>query len=201
MWIYLVQGIGFGFAASAQPGPLQTYVISQALTRGWRRTLVTAFAPLVSDAPIVALCVFVLSRIPAWFERSLNLASGVFILYLALGAYQNWRNFKTDDSPSVSERNQSLFKAALMNVISPGPYLFWSLITGPLLIKGWQEAPAFGISLLIGFYVTFILSLMLIILVFGRLQQLGGRVQRALLGLSAIALLCFGVYQVWQGAT
>jgi threonine/homoserine/homoserine lactone efflux protein len=201
MWIYLVQGIGFGFAAAAQPGPLQTYVISQALTRGWRRTLVAAFAPLVSDAPIVALCIFVLSRIPAWFERSLNLASGIFILYLALGAYRNWRTFKPDDSPGDSETNQSLFKAAIMNFISPGPYLFWSLITGPLLIKGWQETPAFGISLLIGFYVTFILSLMLIILVFGRLQQLGGKVQCALLGLSAIALFCFGVYQLWQGVT
>jgi len=201
MWIYLVQGIGFGFAAAAQPGPFQTYLISQALTRGWRRTLIAAFAPLVSDAPIIALCVFVLSRIPAWFEQSLNLASGIFILYLALGAYRNWRTFKPDDSPGASEGNQSLFKAAIMNVISPGPYLFWSLITGPLLIKGWQETPAFGISLLIGFYATFILSLMLIILVFGRLQQLGGRVQRALLGLSAIALFCFGVYQLWQGVT
>ena len=179
MWLYLVQGIGFGFAAAAQPGPFQTYLISQALTRGWRRTLIAAFAPLVSDAPIIALCVFVLSRIPAWFERSLNLISGLFILYLAFGAYQSWRTFQADESPSGSETNQSLFRAALMNFISPGPYLFWSLITGPLLIKGWKETPAFGISMLIGFYTTFILSLMLIILVFGTLQQLGGKVPSA----------------------
>jgi threonine/homoserine/homoserine lactone efflux protein len=201
MWLYLLQGLGFGFAAAAQPGPFQTYLISQSLLRGWRRTLIAAFAPLVSDAPIIALCVILLSRIPPWFERALNLASGGFILYLAFGAYKAWRDFKRDDSPADSNTSQSLFQAALMNVISPGPYLFWSLITGPLLIQGWRESPASGISLLAGFYTAFILSLMAIILLFGLLGQRGARVQRALLGVSAIALFCFGLYRLWRGVS
>ena len=44
MWIYLLQGIGYGLAAASQPGPFQTYLISQTLTRGWKRTLPAALA-------------------------------------------------------------------------------------------------------------------------------------------------------------
>jgi threonine/homoserine/homoserine lactone efflux protein len=36
MLLYLLQGITYGFAAAVQPGPLQTYLISQTLRNGWR---------------------------------------------------------------------------------------------------------------------------------------------------------------------
>jgi hypothetical protein len=44
-----------------------------------------------------------------------------------------------------------------------------------------------------------ILSLVAIILVFGVAARFGSKVNRALLGISAIALFCFGLYQLWQG--
>lgn len=64
MWLYIAQGIGYGFAAAAQPGPLQTYLISQALMKGWRKSLSSAFAPLISDGPIIIFCLLVLSQVP-----------------------------------------------------------------------------------------------------------------------------------------
>jgi hypothetical protein len=42
-------------------------------------------------------------------------------------------------------------------------------------------------------------ALILLIVLFGAARQLGPRVNRALIGLSALALLGFGVYQLWQG--
>jgi hypothetical protein len=36
-------------------------------------------------------------------------------------------------------------------------------------------------------------------LLFCTARQLGPKVNRALLGISAIALACFGVYQLWRG--
>jgi threonine/homoserine/homoserine lactone efflux protein len=86
MWFYIVQGIVYGFAAAVQPGPFQTYLISQTLTKGWQKTLPAALAPLVSDGPIIALCLLVLSQVPLWLERLLNIIGGLFILYLAYGA-------------------------------------------------------------------------------------------------------------------
>src|SRR5512141_2573214 len=93
MWWYIVQGIGYGFAAAVQPGPLQTYLISQALMKGWRKALPAALAPLLSDGPIIILCLLVFSQVPAWLQRFLYLAGGLFVIYLAYGAYKTWRNF------------------------------------------------------------------------------------------------------------
>lgn len=200
MWLYIVQGIVYGFAAAAQPGPFQTYLISQTLLKGWQKTLVAALAPLVSDGPIIALCLLVLSQVPIWFERLLYIAGGLFILYLAYGAYRSWRNFDSTLPSTESGTRQSLLKAALMNALSPGPYIFWSLVTGPILLRGWRETPFNGAGFLLGFYITIILSLGAIIIIFGSARQLGPRLNRALLGVSAVALFVFGLYQLWQGA-
>lgn len=199
MWIYIVQGIVYGFAAAVQPGPFQTYLISQTLLKGWQRTLVATLAPLISDGPIIALCLLVLSQVPVWFERFLYIAGGLFILYLAYGAYRSWRNFNPALPSTKTGARQSLLKAALMNALSPGPYLFWSLVTGPILLRGWRETPFNGAGFLLGFYITIILSLGAIIIIVGSARQLGPRVNRVLLGVSAVALFFFGLYQLWQG--
>jgi threonine/homoserine/homoserine lactone efflux protein len=199
MWFYILQGIGYGLAAAAQPGPFQTYLISQTLTRGWKRTLPAALAPLVSDGPIITLCLLVLSQVPLWFQKFLYIAGGIFILYLAYGAYKSWKNFDSNILSPETGAHQSVLKAALMNALSPGPYIFWSLVTGPILLRGWRETPVNGISFLAGFYMTMVSSLLAIILVFGTAARLGPKVNRILLGISAIALFCFGVYQLWLG--
>src|SRR5512133_3719391 len=167
MWLYIVQGIGYGFAAAVQPGPLQTYLISQSLLKGWRKSLPSALAPLISDGPIIALCVFVLSQVPAWLQRFLYIAGGLFVLYLAYGAYKSWKNIEMQTSQPESTSGQSILKAALTIALGPNPYIFWTLVTGPILIKGWRETPVNGIGFLTGFYLTFILSLAALIIVFG----------------------------------
>jgi len=199
MWIYLFQGVGYGLAAASQPGPFQTYLISQTLTRGWKRTLPAAFAPLVSDGPIILICLLALTQVPAWLQRFLYIAGGLFILYLAYGTFKSWKNFDLQTSQPESTGRQSVFKAAMMNALSPNPYIFWTLVTGPILLKGWREAPVNGIGFLAGFYVTMISSLVGIILVFGLASRFGPKVNKILLAVSAIALFCFGLYQLWLG--
>jgi threonine/homoserine/homoserine lactone efflux protein len=90
-------------------------------------------------------------------------------------------------------------QAVVVNFLNPGPYLGWSLVMGPLLLKGWRETPVNGIALLAGFYISMIVSLMGIILLFAFAKTFGPRVTRALIGVSTIALACFGVYQLWFG--
>src|SRR5512134_656490 len=112
MLIYILQGLGYGFAAAAQPGPFQTYLISHTLSHGWRRTLSAALAPLVSDGPIIALALLALSQVPAWFQRFLYLAGGLFILVLALSAFKGWRDLNLGRAPAGGG---GLLRAALMN--------------------------------------------------------------------------------------
>ena len=199
MWLYILQGIGYGFAAAAQPGPFQTYLISQTLLSGWKRTLPAAFAPLLSDGPIIVLSLLLLSQVPPWFQRFLFLAGGLFVLYLAYGNYKSWKDFDPDLPYSQTENQQSIFKAALINALNPNPYIFWSLVTGPILMNAWRETAVYGVGFITGFYITMILGFSTLILVFGLARQLGTRVNHLLLGISAVALFCFGLYQVWMG--
>ena len=198
---FLLQGIGYGFSAAVQPGPFQTYLISQTLLNGWRRTLIAALAPLLSDGLIIVTVLLILTRVPAAFRLALQLAGGVFILYLAWGAFRAWRRFDVavPPAPAAGAGAQSLLRAALMNFLNPNPWIFWSLVTGPILIRAWGESPDKGIAFLIGFYGAMIACLALIIILFGTARRLGPRVSRAALGVSAVALAGFGIYQIIKG--
>jgi threonine/homoserine/homoserine lactone efflux protein len=199
---FLVQGLALGFAATAQPGPFMAYLISQTMTYGFRRTWIAAFAPLLSDGPIIALALLVLSQLPSWLQRGLHIASGLFILYLAWGTFQQWKNFGgiqvTEQAAPVGSR--SLTRAALMNAINPLPYVYWSLVTGPILLAGWRESPAHGLAFLISFYTVLIGGLLGIMAIFGATRAMGERVTRLLLGISTLALVVFGLLQLWRGA-
>lgn len=188
-----------GFAAGAQPGPFQTYLISQTLSQGWRRTWIAAFGPLVSDGPIVGLVLLVLSQIPDWFQRVLQIAGGLFVLFLAWSAFEAWRVFSPDlvAAPQTGPRN--LLRAALMNALSPGPYLFWSLVIGPLIVNAWRESSANAVSIVFGFYLAMVGLNIAVVLVFGQAARFGNRVRKTMLGLSVLALAGFGAYQLWQG--
>ena len=199
MTAILLQGIGYGLAAAAQPGPFQTYIVSQCLNRGWRRTLPMALAPLLSDGPIIALSLLLLSRLPDWWQQLLHIAGGLFLLYLAYSTYLSWRRFDSAELLSAQAPAHGIVKASLVNALNPNPYLFWSLVTGPILLSGWRQAPAIGLGFLIAFYATMIASLAAIILVFGLARRLGPRITHALLGISALALLGFGLYQLVLG--
>ena len=199
MGIYLLQGLSFGFIAASQPGPFQTYLISQTLTRGWKQTLPAALAPLISDGLIILICVLILSQVPAWLQRILYIAGGLFVLYLSYGTYKTWKDFNPTIPAIESGAQQSILKATLMNIFNPNPYIFWTLVTGPILLKGWRETPVNGIGFLAGFYITLISSLAAIILIFGTIARVGPKINRILLGISAIVLFCFGLYQLWLG--
>lgn len=196
---YLVQGVGYGFVGAAQPGPFQAYIISQALRLGWRRTLSAAFAPLISDAPIILLVLLVLSQVPPFMQRFLHIASGLFLAFLAWRAWSSWRRHRPDVPVSTASSDRTLLKAVMMNLLSPGPYIYWSLVAGPSLLTGWHNTPVCGIGFLVGFYCALVGTLVAIIIAFGTAQRFGPRLTHALVGLSIVALVCFSFYQLWLG--
>jgi threonine/homoserine/homoserine lactone efflux protein len=196
---YLIFGITYAFAAGVQPGPLQTYIISQTIEKGWRSTLPAIFAPLISDLPIVVLILFLLSSVPEGFIVFLRIGGGLFLLYLGYRAYKSWRNYNPDEAISNTSGKQTLFSAALVNLFNPNPYLGWSLIMGPMLLEGWRIEPVNGIALLAGFYITLIITLAATIIIFAFARKLGPKISKLLLGISSIVLFLFGLYQLSLG--
>ncbi len=199
MLSYLIFGITYAFAAAVQPGPLLTYIISQTLKKGWRSTLPAAFAPVISDIPILILILFLLSTMPDSFIFILRIGGGLFLLYLGFRAFKSWQEFDADQPILNESGQQTLFNAVFVNLLNPAPYLGWSLILGPIFIEGWKLAPINGIAMIIGFYVTMILTLAGIIILFGFARKKGPKVSKILLGLSSIVLFAFGIYQLWLG--
>jgi len=198
--IYLVPAITFGFAAAIQPGPLALYLISQTLRNGWKRTMPAIFSPLITDGPIAVVCLLVLSSLPHTFLRYLQMAGGVFILYLAFNAYRAWKNFRGQLATAGVSPVKTMLNAVIVNFLNPGPYLGWSLVIGPLFLKGWKEYPGYGFAALAGFYVTMLLTNAAIILLFHLARERGPHLQRTLIGISAIFLGVFGAYQIISGA-
>lgn len=196
---YLIFGITFGFAAAAQPGPLQTYIISQTFSNGWRRTLPASFSPLISDIPIIILVLFLLSHVPSWLIQFLHIAGALFLFYLTYDTYKTWKNYNIDMKSKSQSNQQTLFKAALVNFLNPNPYLGWSLVMGPLFLKGYNEAPINGVVLIISFYATLVSGIAGIILLFAFARNFGPKVVKIMLGISVIGLACFGLYQFWLG--
>ncbi len=198
MLIYLWQGLLLGGAAAAQPGPFQIYLLSQTLRNGGWRTLPAALAPLISDGPIIILVLLVLTQMPAWLIVLLRVAGGLFLIYLAWGAWLAFRRAETITAVSQPEKgSQSVFKAALINALSPNPYIYWATITGPILLTGWQESAVSGVAFLIGFYSTLIGGFAGFIWLFSLTGKLDRRITRVLSALTTVALLGFGMWQLW----
>jgi threonine/homoserine/homoserine lactone efflux protein/phospholipid N-methyltransferase len=196
---FLFLGIGFAFAAAAQPGPFQAFLLHSVTTRGWKRTLPAALAPLVSDGPIAVLTLFVLNRLPETMSGFLQAAGGALLLYLAWTTYREWRR------PSATGQNESghvpstLLQAAAVNILNPNPYLGWSLVLGPAALRAWHAGPANAIALIASFYVTMIVSQGSIIILLGTTGFLGPRGRRLLVHVSAGLLASLGVYQLVAG--
>ncbi len=196
---YLLTGVSLGFYAAISPGPFQAFLLAQSLKTGWKRTLPASLAPLFTDGPIIALVLLLLTQTPNWFLSALRIAGGFFIVYLAKGAFDSFRqgDFSLEATVEASERG--MLKAIMMNALNPNPYIFWSVVAGPILLEGWRQAPQLGLSFLIGFYGTMVSGLAGLIILFATARQLGPKVTRILSGVSAAALLIFGLYQIWEG--
>lgn len=199
MIIYFLQGATLALSATIMPGPFQAFLISQALRNGWKRTLPAALAPLVTDGPIIALVLLVLTQTPQWFLDVLRIAGGLFILYLARGIFLTLKDKNMALEPSENVARQSFVRAVIMNALNPNPYIFWSVVAGPIVLSGWRESASLGMGFLAGFYGTFVCSLSAFIIVFATAGRLNPGVNRTLRGISALGLVVFGVYQIAVG--
>lgn len=200
MWNDAILGAGFAFAAAVQPGPFQTFLVSETLRRGWRRTWPGALAPLVSDAPIVAAALFVLGRIPDRAVGALHLAGALFLVWLTRDAWRSWRSRDTEDtSEAPAGAPATLPRAALVNFLNPNPWLGWTLVLGPLVVAGYRVEPLRAYVLVGAFYVVLIGANTALIGIVAVTRRLGPAVRRVTLGISVLALGAFAGYQFLAG--
>jgi len=193
---YFIIGSGFAFAAAIQPGPLQAFLLNSVAQRGWKRTLPASFAPILSDGPIALLVLLVLNRVPETMSKLLQAAGGVLLIYLAWLSYKQWRQQASSTQSEDGSVPQTLLQAAAVNILNPNPYLGWSLILGPAVLRAGHESSVNAIVLVIAFYATMVTVLAGTIILFGTTSFLGQRGRRALILVSSITLAILGLYQL-----
>ncbi len=201
----LAPALGFGVVAGLMPGPLQTFLLLKTLERGARGGAWIVPAPLASDGPIIVVCLLVLARVGEDWLRALSLAGGLFLLYLA---FESWRALHRD--AAADERLQAvvsrhrgpalLVRAALLNTLSPGPWLFWGTVTGPMLIQLWRVSPGRGMAFVAVFYGTLVALLVVQLLLFSYARRLGPKIARGGTWLGIVLLLGFAILLLLFGA-
>jgi threonine/homoserine/homoserine lactone efflux protein len=195
---YFLIGGGFAFAAAAQPGPLQAFLLSKVVSVGWKRTLPAAAAPVVSDVPIAVLILVLLHSVARGFESTLRGIGGVVLLYFATRAFLEWRASRMGVGGDDQSGPRTLIQAVVVNVVNPGPYIGWSLVLGPIVVQQWPQNPQNAIALIVSFYVVMVFSLAVFILVLGTTTFLGPRGRRFLLLASSIALAALGCFSIFS---
>jgi threonine/homoserine/homoserine lactone efflux protein len=202
IFAFWLQGAGLALAAFGSWGPFQTFLVSETLIGGFRRGAPIAFAPLISDVPIVLLMLFVLKQLPPIAIGLLSLAGGVFVLYLAWSLMWQWRantSIEIDTLDNTISTWASLRKGVIMNFLGPGPYLFWALVNGPILISALNRSVWHGLAFLLGFYGFFISLLVILAAIFHQARRFDQRIVRGLLLVSIIILIIFGGLLIRSG--
>jgi threonine/homoserine/homoserine lactone efflux protein len=198
--IYL-QAATIGMTAAVAPGALLTFLINQTLLGGWRRGALVALSVLISDPPIVLSILFLLNQLPDQFIRWVSLAGGLFVLYMAWGIFKSLQKETQHQAlegmpPSA---RQTLLRGAMMNLLSPGVYTFWTLALGPLLLQALRQSPAHGAAFVGGFYSAFIGGMLAVAALFHQARRLGPGIVRRLAQVSVIVLVIFGIILLHRG--
>jgi len=85
---FALQGVVFGLAGGLAPGPLTALVIGQTLRFGPREGIKVAFAPMVTDGPMMALA-FLATGLLAGATTGLGVISLVGAAFLAWLAWDS----------------------------------------------------------------------------------------------------------------
>jgi threonine/homoserine/homoserine lactone efflux protein len=202
MLALFIKGFLLGFPNAALPGPFQAYLLSQTIKNGWKSSLILALAPFISDGPIIIITLFILSQMPVQILLMIQTAGGIFLLFLAFKAFQNYRRTawreKIRPFDEAYPKYTALLKGALVNFLNPNAYIFWSTIGGPIILRSWRVSPSNTLAFLIGFYGTLIIGLGLFIILSGTIGQIKPQVNKILSLFSATALMAFGLWQLTQ---
>jgi len=193
---YLTIGVLLGTTAGISPGPMLTLVISQSLRFGIREGIKIAFAPLLSDLPIVVISWIILSRVTG-FDQLLgliSLAGGVFLIMLAV---EGWRA-EIDTTVTSLAAPRSLTRGLLANILNPHPWLFWLTVGAPTLISA--GSPLNSTAYVTGFYLCLIGSKLIIATIVGYYRlRLNPQHHRFLLRALSSVLLLLAAQMILKG--
>ena len=200
MWTYISYGTILGLSAGISPGPLLMVVISQTLQHNAREGVRVATAPLLTDLPIILFGLVAFSSLPNP-DVTLGIVSFVgsaFVFYLGVNSLR--QGPIALDLPHGEPR--SYIKGALVNALSPHPYLFWFSVGVPTVVKAHQQNPLGALGFICSFFVFLVGAKVVIALLVGRSRDfLSGALYLWVMRLLGMLLIGFAVLLFREGLT
>ncbi len=183
-------GLTIGWAAGISPGPLNLLVVQSALRSGAAAGALVAVAPLITDAPIVALSLLVASTVPDAVLSAMSIAGGLYLIWLGVAEWRSSGEAVLDSAPGSHLR-----RGVIANLLSPHPWLFWLTVGGPTTVRAWERLPAAALGFVVGFFVVLVGVKIVIALLAARAgRRLSDRGQRTAGRVGGVALAAVGVF-------
>lgn len=197
---FVALALTLAFGAGIAPGPLTALIVSATLERGLASGVRVALAPLITDAPVIALSVTVLDAAPDAALDVVAVLGGLFVVYLGVEAYRAEPPDPTAES-APSKPLEDLRRGALVNIASPHPWLFWIGVGGPIMLDAADRAVGWAVAFVAVFYV--VLETIKIGIAAGvaggRKRLLGSRGYTVALRISALLMVAAGVVLALEG--
>lgn len=188
----LIAGLILGATAGLAPGPLLALTVAQAVRHGPKEGILVALAPFITDLPIIALSLFLLTRLSNLevVLGTIAVTGSVYVLYLAYDTFRT--GFVEIDTKKDAPK--SLRRGVTINALSPHPYLFWATVGGPIVLRSWQSGPAAPCLFVASFYLLLVGAKITIALLAGRFSRLlFGSTYLYTMKTLALVLACFAV--------
>ena len=186
----LTTALVFGLSAGLSPGPLMTLVIAETLKQGIPAGIRIAVAPLITDLPIIAGCLMLLTTLAhaTAFVGVVALLGGLFIAWMG---YENIR-FSGVETNTEALRASQLRTGIIANLLNPNPYLFWLTVGGPLILKTGRTSLVSAALFLSLFYGCLVGSKIMVAGAVGRSRRfLGSRVYIWIIRFLGVLLVIF----------
>ena len=120
----------------------------------------------------------------------ISLAGGIYLFYLGVSSLR----FKGEDLQASEVDPKSLKKGLMINFLNPNPYMFWTSIGGPLVLKASSHSLFSAAVFIIPFYVLLVGSKIGIATISGKSRNfLKSGHYRLVIRLLGVVLMIFGI--------
>jgi threonine/homoserine/homoserine lactone efflux protein len=194
----LIAGSLLGIYAGLSPGPMLLLVVSQTIKHDFKEGLKVAFAPLISDIPIIIISLIIIS----FLEGYKSILGIIFIfggLYLVYLAYESFK-FKPLDVDMELDNPKSLRKGVTLNLLNPSPYIFWITIGSPIIILAYMLNPIAPLEFIISFYIFLVGTKICVAYITGKSREfIKGKTYLHIMNILGILILIFAVIYLYNG--
>jgi threonine/homoserine/homoserine lactone efflux protein len=188
----LTAGVILGTTAGFAPGPLLALVLNETLLHGWRAGIRVAIAPVITDAPIIALAIFLSIQFSdaRLLLGVIALTGGSFVLWMGITSLKR----QASNVVPNDKMPKSLARGIITNALSPHPYLFWLTVGMPILHKATETSAILPMVFILSFYLCLVGAKIVLAVLAGRTRGfLKGKSYRYLMKTLGLILCVFAL--------